>query len=206
MSVVMSSNQIKLETCEYRWAMCEQCGLHRRRKRVVFGAGPSDSPLVIIGEAPGDAEDENGRPFTGRAGTWMYQTAAKAGMALELAYTTNLVGCRPLDKREPLYNEVDACRPRWWSILAVLEPKVVLILGSKALLSITGKDGIQRWRGKTVTAKWNWKGVERTTPAVGTYHPSGLIKSSEEVDTLKRIDQFVADLGTVWDIAGLPKS
>jgi uracil-DNA glycosylase family 4 len=116
---------------------CKRCELHKKRKKVVFGDGNPYSQLLIIGEAPGKEEDENGIPFVGRAGKLLRKLLREAG--LKEFYITNVVKCRPPNNRTPLKKEIEACLPFLEKQIAILKPKIILVLGNTALKALTGE-------------------------------------------------------------------
>jgi len=93
---------------------CQRCPLHRSRTNLVFGEGNPEADLMFIGEAPGETEDQTGRPFVGKAGQLLTQILAAVGIQREEVYITNVVKCRPPGNRVPTKTEMDAC----WDWLA----------------------------------------------------------------------------------------
>ena len=146
-------------------AVCERCPLAASRTSVVFGEGPSDSELLVVGEAPGENEDRVGRPFVGDAGRSLDGVLANAGLARDAAYVTNVVKCRPPANRPPTAAEVAACAPYLDLQLAIVRPKVVLALGRTAARRVSGEPGtLAGLRGRPISTE---SGI-----AVATYHPS----------------------------------
>src|SRR5574338_13218 len=90
--------------------VCQKCDLHLSRKKAVPGEGPSSVELMFIGEGPGFYENEQGRPFVGQAGKFLDELLAKAGVTRADVFITNVVKCRPPGNRDPLPDELDACR------------------------------------------------------------------------------------------------
>src|SRR3954454_17875239 len=91
--------------------VCERCELHRTRTKSVPGEGPADARVILIGEAPGSNEDQQGRPFVGAAGKFLQEVLASAGMARDEVFITNVVKSRPPGNRDPLPDEITACAP-----------------------------------------------------------------------------------------------
>lgn len=147
---------------------CSLCGLRSGASRVVPGAGHVLSPLVLVGEAPGKEEDERGLPFVGRAGRLLDELLVKAGLSRSAVYVTNVTKCRPPNNRAPTAAEVKACR-RWLEKeLELLEPEVIVALGSVAY-NFFGGSGIKKNRGRPFTFG---KAV-----VIPTFHPSYLLRS-----------------------------
>ena len=175
---------------------CTRCPLYAPATQTVFGEGPHDAALMIVGEQPGDREDLSGRPFVGPAGHLFDEEARAAGLDRSHAYVTNAVkhfkftprGKRRIHQR-PDRPEIDACR--WWLDLErqAIRPKLIVAMGATALQSLTGKgEGILKRRG----------GMERTadgTPLLVTVHPSYILRVPDLSAQVKAREDFRADLG-----------
>ena len=177
---------------------CRRCRLHEGRKKIVFGVGNPDSPLVFVGEGPGADEDEQGIPFVGRAGQLLTQmiegTAKKEGIPLlrDQTYICNVVKCRPPGNRTPEPDEVEICGEFLYRQLSTIKPKAICALGGTAARALTGhKEGVTKMRGKWF--KW------RDIPVMVTYHPSYLLRpynqsaKREAWEDLKKVLHFVYD-------------
>ena len=121
------------------------------RTKVVFGEGPLNAELFIVGEAPGFNEDKEGKPFQGASGMLLDRLLASAGLDREEVYLTTLVKCRPPEGRSPKPAEINACRPYLLAQLDAVDPKVVVALGNLASRALTGrKESASRIRGRVV--------------------------------------------------------
>ncbi len=131
---------------------CRKCGpLCQARTKVVFGEGPLNAGLFIVGEAPGFNEDREGKPFQGASGMLLDRLLGSVGLDRERVYLTNLVKCRPPEGRSPKPAEINACRPYLMAQLAAVDPKVVIALGDLASRSLTGrKESASRIRGRVI--------------------------------------------------------
>ena len=156
---------------------CRGCALSERRTNVVFGEGNVHSPLVLVGEGPGDNEDKLGRPFVGRAGKLLDQAIEEAGLKRKDLYITNTVKCRAADwssgkpqNRPPTEEEATACK-RWLvPQLELLKPKVILCVGAPSAKNLIKKDfRITLERGKYFPCQY-----ART--AMATLHPSYILR------------------------------
>ena len=129
---------------------CRQCKLCEGRTRVVFGSGNATAEFMVIGEGPGADEDAQGLPFVGRAGQLLTKMLAAVNLSRETdAFITNAVLCRPPGNRNPEADELAACAPFLADKLAVIQPKVILALGSVATQSLLRtKDAIGKLRGR----------------------------------------------------------
>jgi uracil-DNA glycosylase len=132
---------------------CRRCGLCHSRSQVVFGDGPLNAGLFVVGETPGFNEDREGRPFQGASGMLLDRLLASIGLDRRDTYLTTLVKCRPpgTPPRGPKPAEINACREYLMTQLAAVDPRVVLALGDLASRLLTGrKEAVSRIRGRAV--------------------------------------------------------
>lgn len=127
---------------------CTDCALSRNRTRAVPGEGPSDAEIVLVGEAPGFNEDQQGRPFVGAAGHLLEELLSHAGLSRGQVFITNTVKCRPLNNRDPLPGEMAACRKYLDRQMEVISPKVIVTLGRYSLASYLPGEAIGKARGR----------------------------------------------------------
>jgi DNA polymerase len=140
----------ELEAVAAEAAGCTRCRLHQSRTQVVFGQGDPHADLMFVGEAPGFHEDRQGVPFVGPSGQLLNRLLEGIGLRREDVYICNLVKSRPPQNRDPLPDEIAACRPWLDAQIRLVDPKVVVTLGNfaaKTLLETT--TGITRLRGQT---------------------------------------------------------
>jgi DNA polymerase len=149
---------------------CTKCRLHQGRTHAVPGEGPADARLVVVGEGPGANEDEQGRPFVGRAGVLLNDILAAIGCPRETVYICNVVKCRAPENRKPMADEMDACLPYLHRQLAIIRPRVIVALGATAAEALLGsKASLSALRNKV----HQWHG----TPLIVTYHPAALLRN-----------------------------
>jgi len=149
---------------------CTACGLSESRTQVVFGVGAERPDVLFIGEAPGEQEDLQGEPFVGRAGKLLDQMLAALNWSRDNVYIMNVIKCRPPANRDPKPEEVLACS-RWFDAQwALLQPKVVCLLGRVAAQRVLQSDApLSALRGR-----WHeYRGV----PVWVTYHPAYLLRT-----------------------------
>lgn len=158
---------------------CTGCPLYADATQAVFGAGPRSAPIVLVGEQPGDHEDEQGEPFVGPAGRVLWSCLDDAGIDRDEVYTTNAVkhfkhetrGKRRIHKR-PNTAEIEACHPWIDAELRAVDAAVIVALGATAARSLFGRTlPIAASRSRTLT-------VDGTTALV-TYHPSAVLRADE---------------------------
>ncbi len=149
---------------------CMKCGLGATRKNFVFGVGNPNAGVVIIGEAPGADEDEQGEPFVGRAGQLLNKILEAISFKREDVFICNILKCRPPNNREPASDEVEQCEPYLWKQLEIIRPKLILCLGrvaGQALLKTNASLGSLR-------GDWHdYRGI----PTMVTYHPAALLRN-----------------------------
>lgn len=161
-----------LEGVREQMGDCRRCPLAQGRSKLVFGAGPATARVMLIGEAPGEREDQQGEPFVGPAGQLLGRMLAAIGLTREEVYITNLVKCRPPNNRDPRPEEAAACRPFLEGQIAALAPEAILVLGRPAAQALLASDApISALRGR-----WHDLGG---TPLLPTFHPAFLLRSPE---------------------------
>ena len=137
-------------------AQCQACGLARSRNQTVPGQGSPNATILMIGEAPGYHEDQQGLPFVGPAGQFLDELVASIGLRREDVYICNIIKCRPPQNRDPLPTEVLACRPWLDRQIEIIQPKIIVTLGRFSLAryfpgqSISKIHGRERRRGDVI--------------------------------------------------------
>ena len=176
-------------------ARCRGCDLYKDATQTVFGAGPADARMVIVGEVPGDQEDRKGEPFVGPAGRLLDRVLEEVGIDRSQVYLTNAVkhfkfvpaerGKRRIHKT-PSRTEVVACRPWLDAELDLVRPELVVCLGAIAAKSLLGQDfRVTKERGKIVSMP------DRPERALATVHPSAVLRAK---DREAAYQELVADL------------
>lgn len=156
-------------------AQCQQCDLCHNRKQAVFGVGNPLADWLIIGEAPGAEEDRLGQPFVGRAGKLLDKMLLAIGLDREHAYIANVIKCRPSNNRDPRAEEIQQCLPYLQQQIALMRPKMILIVGRIAAQTLLeSQQAIGRLRGKV------YRYQLYDIPMVVTYHPAYLLRSPSE--------------------------
>ncbi|HEX9941898.1 MAG TPA: UdgX family uracil-DNA binding protein [Thermoanaerobaculia bacterium] len=177
---------------------CTACDLYKRATQAVLGEGPRDASAFFIGEQPGDQEDLAGKPFVGPAGRVLDEALVAAGIPRQEVFVTNAVKhfkWEPRGKRrihgKPSTGEVKACRPWLETELALIQPEVIVCLGSTAAQALMGpKFKITVERGKFFETPWApWL----TT----TFHPSAILRMPDDVKRREAREMFVDDLRLV---------
>ncbi len=128
--------------------VCTRCELHRTRTKAVPGEGPADARIMLIGEAPGWNEDQQGRPFVGAAGKFLEELLAAADLKREEVFITNVVKSRPPGNRDPLPDEIAACAPYLERQIEVIDPDVIVTLGRFSMARWFPGERISRIHGQ----------------------------------------------------------
>ena len=149
---------------------CRRCPLHRTRHTLVFGEGNPEADLVFVGEAPGADEDEQGRPFVGRAGQLLTKIIGAMGLKREEVYICNILKCRPPGNRNPQPEEIAPCEPFLIRQLEAIRPRVICALGTFAAHTLLKSEApISVLRGRF----HSYQGI----PLMPTYHPAYLLRN-----------------------------
>jgi len=169
---------------------CRRCGLCSSRTQVVFGTGPLRTPLMFVGEAPGQDEDLKGEPFVGRAGQLLTNTLKKFGVERSQVFIGNILKCRPPGNRTPAPEEMAACMPWLERQIAAIQPRLICGLGNIAVQTLlVTKIGITKLRGRVTRAQ----GV----PFFPTFHPAYILRNMNDLPL------FEADIRSALQAAGL---
>ena len=170
---------------------CTRCKLHALgRRHVVFGTGNPDADLMFVGEAPGADEDEQGVPFVGRAGQLLTKIIEAIGLRRDEVYIANVIKCRPPGNRNPEPDEVATCEPFLTQQIDIVQPRVIVALGTFAAHLLLRTDApISRIRG--VVHRY------RGASLIPTFHPAYLLRSPDrkrEVwDDMKKVRSLLAE-------------
>lgn len=176
---------------------CRGCELWKDATQVVFSDGPVSSRMMLVGEQPGDKEDQAGEPFVGPAGRRLDDALEAAGIERNRVYLTNAVKHFRFERRgkrriheKPAVGHIDACRPWLEAEIGVVRPRVIVALGATAARALLGRAvRIGAIRGTVMESV-----DSRGTPLIVTVHPSSLLRLPDEADRAAAFDAFVHDL------------
>ena len=167
--------QDKLNKIKEKCLSCQKCSLARTRTNIVFDDGIANPKLMLIGEAPGFYEDQQGKPFVGKAGQLLDKIFASVGLTRkEHVYICNTIKCRPPENRNPLPEEKDACWEYLKSQIDIIKPQIILLCGNVAVQTILPNiGGITKVRGK-----WYQGGeIVHNAKLMPIFHPSYLLRN-----------------------------
>ena len=182
---------------------CTACPLYRNATQTVFGAGPANSRVMLVGEQPGDVEDREGAPFVGPAGRLLDRALAEAGIDRARVYVTNAVkhfkwvqrGKRRLHSK-PGAREIEACHPWLEAEIAALKPAIIVCLGATAAQALLGRAfRVTKRRGEFVASPL-------APHVMATIHPSSLLREPDPATREDDTARFVAELRKVADLLG----
>ena len=182
---------------------CSACPLYRNATQTVFGAGPSEAKLMLVGEQPGDVEDLEGQPFVGPAGRLLDRALAEAGIERVHVYVTNAVkhfkwvqrGKRRLHSK-PGAREIQACHPWLEAEIAALKPGVIVCLGATAAQALLGRDfRVSQRRGEFIASPL-------APHVMATIHPSSLLRAPDPETRAREFTRFVGELRKVAERLG----
>jgi uracil-DNA glycosylase len=182
-------------------AGCRGCPLYERGTQTVFGNGPSDAPLMLVSEQPGNDEDRAGRAFVGPAGKLLDRALSEAGIAREQAYVTNAVkhfkwvpsGSRRLHQK-PNAREIGACLPWLEAELELIRPRILVCLGATAAQALLGRTfRVTSQRGTFIQS-------ELAPYVTATVHPSSILRARSEDERHEQMQGFISDLRKVAEV------
>jgi uracil-DNA glycosylase len=163
-------------------ASCTKCALSEGRTQVVFGSGSPDADLMLVGEAPGFHEDQQGVPFVGQAGKLLDKLLAGIGLTRADVFVANVLKCRPPGNRDPLPEEIAACEPHLFRQIELIEPKMVATLGNFATKLLSGRPtGITRVHGHEQEVTLG----SRTVLLYPLYHPAAALYTPSMLQVLE---------------------
>ncbi|MBD2104922.1 uracil-DNA glycosylase family protein [Leptolyngbya sp. FACHB-261] len=149
---------------------CVRCELAAGRTHAVVGRGSENAKIMIVGEGPGQHEDETGIPFVGRSGQLLEKILESVRLTEDDVYISNIVKCRPPGNRTPTTEEADICKGYLLEQIRMIDPKIILLTGATAVRSLTGnKQGITKIRGEWLS----WNGRD----CMPIFHPAYLLRN-----------------------------
>ena len=155
----------------------KDCKLKENASRIVFSDGNIESPIMIVGEGPGQKEDQMGKPFVGDAGTLLNKMLKAINIERKKIYITNVVNYRPPNNRKPETSEINRYSEYLKSHIAIIDPKILILMGSTAMEALLGSDKkISKERGK-------WKEIiikKKTYKTIVTFHPAYLLRKPDQ--------------------------
>jgi len=190
--ISMQDKNTLLNEIEKNIGICRKCRLAGFAKHPVPGEGNSDAKIAFIGEAPGQTEDETGRPFVGRAGQLLEKVLDKIGMKRSDVWIGNVIKHRPPENRDPLPDEIDACLPYLMLQLKAIQPQLVVTLGRYAMGYFYPDGKISRDRGRLIKLP--------SHNVYPIYHPAAALRNPQMmrnfVEDFMRIPKVLEDLAS----------
>ena len=169
--------KLQLENLKKKISIIDNCDLKNNAKKMVFSDGNSNSQLMIVGEGPGEKEDEIGKPFVGDAGNLLNKMLSAINIKRGNIYITNVVNYRPPNNRKPLPSEINRYSVYLREHITLINPKILIIMGSTAMEALIGNNTkISKERGK-------WKEIiikNKSYLSIITFHPAYLLRQPEQ--------------------------
>jgi len=167
----------KLKKLNNNIRLIKNCELKKNAQNIVFGDGNINSKIMIVGEGPGANEDAEGKPFVGRAGKLLDKMLEAIQLNRTKVYITNVVNYRPPENRKPTNEEIERYLPYLKSHIEIINPKILILLGSTALNTIIGNEKvISKARGS-----WSKKEIGSVNPwIIATFHPAFLMRQPDQ--------------------------
>lgn len=196
MEAAGASKSDRLAALAQRASVCTACGLYATRNSVVFGEGNAEAPLMFIGEGPGQNEDATGRPFVGRSGALLDACLSENSILRKHIYICNVIRCRAcareagrINNRPPTPAEASACAPWLEQTIHIVQPYVIVCLGSPAA------NGIIQRGFKLMQDRGKWFETRYTRYAMATLHPAYILRQEGEAYEAAR-RSLVADIAS----------
>lgn len=205
----MLENIDKLNAIREELRTCRQCALAKGRHKVVPGEGPHKVQVMFIGEGPGRNEDQQGKPFVGQAGMVLDELLSAAGLKREEVFITNVVKCRPPNNRDPLPEELRACRHWLDAQIELLNPEIIVTLGRFSMARFIEDARIGRVHGQAFEIEGR-KVVTMYHPAASLHNPA--LKDSMFADfarlggIIKKLSPTPNAVPTTVEIANSPEN
>ncbi len=169
--------KLQLENLKNKILLIDNCELKNNAKKMVFNDGNINSQIMIVGEGPGEKEDEIGKPFVGDAGNLLNKMLSAINVNRENVYITNVVNYRPSNNRKPTAAEINRYSTYLREHISIINPKILIIMGSTAMEALVGNNiKISKERGK-------WKEIiikNKTFTSIVTFHPAYLLRQPDQ--------------------------
>ena len=169
--------KLQLENLKKKISLIDSCDLKKNAKKMVFSDGNFNSQIMIVGEGPGEKEDEIGKPFVGDAGNLVNKMLSAINIKRESVYITNVVNYRPPNNRKPSPAEINRYSTYLREHILIINPKILIIMGSTAMEAVVGNNiKISKERGK-------WKEIiikDKTYASIITFHPAYLLRQADQ--------------------------
>ena len=173
----LENSKSRLDSLKNKIEAIENCDLKKNASKIVFADGNIQSPIMIVGEGPGQKEDELGKPFVGDAGNLLNKMLKAINIERDKIYITNVVNYRPPSNRKPEPNEINRYSEFLKEHISIIDPKILILMGSTAMEAILGNNKrISKERGQ-------WKEViikQKNFKAIVTFHPAYLLRKPDQ--------------------------
>ena len=173
----LENSKFRLESLKNKIKTIQNCDLKKNASKIVFADGDPQSSIMIVGEGPGQKEDELGKPFVGEAGNLLNKMLKAINIERDKIYITNVVNYRPPNNRKPESNEINRYSEFLKEHISIINPKILILMGSTAMEAILGSNKkISKERGQ-------WKEViikQKNYKTIVTFHPAYLLRKPDQ--------------------------
>ena len=173
----LENSKFRLESLKNKIKTIQNCDLKKNASKIVFADGNIQSPIMIVGEGPGQKEDELGKPFVGEAGNLLNKMLKAINIERDKIYITNVVNYRPPNNRKPELTEINRYSEFLKEHISIIDPKILILMGSTAMEAILGSNKrISKERGQ-------WKEViikQKNYKTIVTFHPAYLLRKPDQ--------------------------
>ena len=173
----LENSKSRLKSLENKIKAIENCNLKKNASKIVFSDGNIQSPIMIVGEGPGQKEDELGKPFVGDAGNLLNKMLKAINIKRDKIYITNVVNYRAPNNRKPEPSEINRYSEFLKEHISIIDPKILILMGSTAMEAILGSNKrISKERGQ-------WKEViikQKNYKTIVTFHPAYLLRKPDQ--------------------------
>tara|TARA_B100001123_G_C15297646_1_gene1019826 strand:+ start:985 stop:1689 length:705 start_codon:yes stop_codon:yes gene_type:complete len=174
---VLENTLLKLQNLKFQIENIQDCDLKNNASKIVFADGNIHSPIMIIGEGPGQKEDELGKPFVGDAGSLLNKMLGAIKIKREKVYITNVVNYRPPNNRKPEKTEINRYSDFLKEHISIINPSILILMGSTAMEALIGNNSkISKERGQ-------WKEIiikQKSYKTIITFHPAYLLRQPDQ--------------------------
>lgn len=181
----LSEKKEKIEAIAKQAAACQRCDLYRDATHAVPGDGNPGTKTMFIGEAPGYYEDKIGLPFVGQAGKLLEALLQLIELPREKIFIGNMIKHRPPENRDPLPEEIQACRIWLNKQIEIIEPKIIVTLGRFSMAKFLPEGKISQIHGNLYSVDWSLGKTKRKFKVVPMYHPAAGLRSTKVFEDLK---------------------
>jgi uracil-DNA glycosylase family 4 len=185
--MIKKSKKLQIEKLAKEIRVCKNCRLWKSRRLAVPGEGDPKAKILFLGESPGGEEDRTGRPFVGSSGKFLNALFRKICLDRKKVFITSVIKCHPPENRNPRADELAACKAWWQKQIKIIQPKLIVLLGTISLKTVLGQDNISKCHGKKI--------IRRNIIYFPTFHPAAGLRfpavKKKIIQDFERLDKLI---------------